>query len=665
MKRIKTKFKNLLLFIFLTALILIIFYSWFTLKEIASGDTGFNFKESLLDSSLGFFLWETRYSLGRFSSLLGPYLYAYSLPIILTKLGLSWFLTERLVWYWQFLGLSIFSSWYLLKTLLPEVKFRFLAPFIYLFNTYIFMVVGGGQVSIFLAYAIAPLVLALFIQKKPILAGLALAAQISFEPRSAYIILMAVAVYQLLNCGLRISNWVKNFGVPLIIAGLLHFYWVLPTLILRKASFSPSLAAKGWAEYLSFARFSDAFSLFHPNWPENIFGKTGFFQPEFLIYPMLAYSALFFVKRNKNIIFFSLLGLLGAFLAKGVNPPFGGIYRWLFENLPGMNLYRDPTKFYLLTALSYSLLIPFSLQEITLKIKPKWRNGILVLAVALILFPIRPAILGQLGGTFKTREVPSEYLILKDFLAAQPDFSRTFWIPKHQRFGFFSNNHPAISSEYLMTDSVCEEPFCSLKMEISDEWGINCLPNDRCYVRELSYFLNPKTKDILSQMGVKYVVIPFDPGGELFVAEYKYNSQQRQETEEFLDTISWLEKLSGFGSIAVYELPEPKDHFFFEFGGEVVDWQMINPTKYLVKVKISQPSARLVFSETHDTYWQANGVSSEKFSFGLNSFILSNPGEQQLIVEFTPQKYVYWGGIVSLLTLTICVVSLIYWPNKG
>ena len=34
-----------------------------------------------------------------------------------------------------------------------------------------------------------------------------------------------------------------------------------------------------------------ALSLLHPNWPENLFGKVYFLQPEFLILPILAFSA--------------------------------------------------------------------------------------------------------------------------------------------------------------------------------------------------------------------------------------------------------------------------------------------------------------------------------------------------------------------------------------
>ncbi|PJE67859.1 hypothetical protein COU95_00040, partial [Candidatus Shapirobacteria bacterium CG10_big_fil_rev_8_21_14_0_10_40_9] len=131
--------------------------------------------------------------------------------------------------------------------------------------------------------------------------GVALAVQVCFEPRIAYIALLAIGIYllfQLFNCELRIANLIKNLGISFAITGLLHFYWILPTILLRKPSFEPGLAKAGWVEFLSFADFSNSLSLLHPNWSENIFGKTYFFRPEFLILPILAFSSLLFINYS-------------------------------------------------------------------------------------------------------------------------------------------------------------------------------------------------------------------------------------------------------------------------------------------------------------------------------------------------------------------------------
>ena len=57
--------------------------------------------------------------------------------------------------------------------------------------------------------------------------------------------------------------------------------------------------------------------------------------------------------KNLKIGYLALLALVGAFLAKGSLPPFGGVYLWLFRNIPGMSLFRDAAKFFLLLVLSF------------------------------------------------------------------------------------------------------------------------------------------------------------------------------------------------------------------------------------------------------------------------------------------------------------------------
>ena len=292
----------------------------------------------------------------------------------------------------------------------------------------------------------------------------------------------------------------------------------------------------------------------------------------------------------------------------------------------------------------------------------------LLAVIGSLLLLIKPAILGELGGTFKAKEVPGEYLVLKEFIANQGDFFRTFWVPKQQRFGFFSNNHPAVSAENFLTDTVCKEPFCSLKEEMPENWGEKCFPNDRCDVRELSYFLNFETADILAQMAVKYVIVPFDSEGEIFIAEHQYNPQQREEVENFLDTIPWLKKVDVADKIAVYELPEFKDHFF-GIGEEIpeIRWQMINPTNYKVQVKNTSQPFKLVFSETYDELWQAKieeKIIPSRVYNNLNSFTVDQAGDFEMIVEFTAQKYVYWGLVVSAFTLLMSAGALVYLWRK-
>jgi len=260
----------------------------------------------------------------------------------------------------------------------------------------------------------------------------------------------------------------------------------------------------------------------------------------------------------------------------------------------------------------------------------------ILLFVVYWLFLIRPAWLGQLRGTFKAKEVPPEYVVLKDFIHNQEEFFRTFWIPKRQRFGFYSNNHPAVNADEL-----------------------------------------PSQED-LAMMGVKYVIIPYDSEGEIFLEDRKYDPTQRLALEEELDNVSWLKKIEVTDKIAVYETPGYKDHFFIDLLSSsrvndlpaseagLTSWQMINPTEYIVSVKINQLPATLVFSEAYDELWQAKIgekiIPSTMFN-NLNSFVIDQTGDFDIVVEFAAQKYVVYGLLISAATLLVSV-GLIVYPIK-
>ncbi len=654
------------------ALILLVSRNWFlSPSSISFGDAGFYFLEQIKEFAFVPFLWSSG-SLGGTTLVLNSFFYL-KLPLVfLSVFDLPWWLIERLCWYFPFLFLTFFSAFFLLKKLEIKKPFDILGAGFYLLNSYILMIIGGGQISIALSYGLLPFSLLSFIKavevpnaKFIVLTGLVFALQFSFEPRFFLLVLIISFFYYLVNFKFEIKRLLKSLTLPLFLAGLIHFFWILPLLLIRKQPFEPALVKTDWLSFLSLSQFSNSLSLLHPNWPENIFGKTYFFNPLFLILPLVAFSSLLFIdlkkkQETKKVIFFILLGLLGAFLAKGVNPPFGFVYRFFYDHLPFFNTFRDPVKFYFLTALSFLFLIPFCLQKLR-----KISFVPVIVFVFLLLLSIKPAWTGQLDGTFKVRQIPQQYLELKEFLISDESFSRTLWLPKRQRFGFYSNNHPAIDSENFFGPNYCLADVCQNEVALPGDWGKDCPVNDRCYVREMSFLLQPETEDLLKKMAVGYLIVPLDPFGEIFIDTYKYNPQQRQEVEQFIDQINWLEKVTVTDGLAVYKVNGAEDHFYFDGESEAtVSWRQINPTSYEVSLGNVTKPATLVFSETFDPLWQVrvNGqtISSSPYNQILNSFAIDTAEDLEVTVVYQPQKYLYWGGIVSLLTLLASVGILFF-----
>ena len=700
--------RRFVVFFLLLVLLFIIFHSWFLLGVITSGDFLY-FSKSMMNTAVSYpYAWGWNYVFDGFAKFISPY--SWILPfinfpqVVFGRLGMNWAVIERISYLYPLLVLLIISPIVLFRTIFPKNKFYLISVLVFSFNTYS-LLLAGGEIFLALAYFLIPLILVIFIKlagstgnrkfKNPysITAGMLISLQIMLDPRVAYVTLSAVVLLGfafLMVCfnrkNLREVNVEKIFSflifvvfIPGAIVLFLNTFWILPTIFYGAnpvKSLGVDYSSIGAVKFLSFAKLENTISLIHPNWPENIFGKVYFMRSEFLFLPILAFASLFFVSKIKErkikiyVIFFASLGLLGAFLSKGINEPFGVIYQWMFAYVPGFVMFRDPAKWYPLVAISYSVLIPFTIWKTYewLKYQPKFQisnskfqiksknkifnfqNLFIILTTLYLILLIRPAILGQLGGMFKTTSVPQDYVKLEKFLANQPDYFRTLWVPSKQKFGYYSNNHPEMSAQVLFNVTDSENLF----KKLSDK----------------------KTEKLLEEASIKYVIVPYDSQGEIFLKDRKYSEKKYQNTVDKVAKISWLKEVNcsiarllncsnqPFGKIKVFEIAGNKDHFWSPSTNLKISYKYVNPTDYRVKVENAKRGDVLVFSESYDKFWVAKNsgfkVYSSEFKGRFNSFILPKDGNYNLEIYYTPQDWVNIGLVVSVTALVIITIVLAY-----
>src|SRR3989344_3520047 len=685
--------KNLPLFVVL--LILFVTYrAWLTTNLITAGDFWPLYFDQYDNYRIFPFAWNTALSTGLGGNsvfLLWNHIFL-TLPMYFfgTLLHLPYEFAERLGYLFPLLILGFVSTYFWSRHFFKKNNIlQTISGLAFSLNTYSLMIIGGGQLGIVFAYFFTPIVVLSFIKlisspyvgrfkfflRQAIITGVLFVIQLNLDLRMAYVTMIAVIIYFLFNIKYEISK--RNiltiprlifyfFITPLLITILLNSFWIFP-LVLSPANISQQLGSAYTStvavNFFSFAKLENTVALLHPLWPENIFGKVGFMKPEFLLLPILAFSSLFFISRTNPsaslrardqrtksyVLFFALLGLIGTFLAKGANDPFGGIYLWMFGHIPGFVMFRDPTKFYLLTALSYSVLIPYGVYFISDWIKSKAKNGykeylrklFFTLIIFYLLFLISPALIGQLNGIFKSTTLPNDYKKLEKKLLTEQKFFRTLWIPQKQRFAFYSDINPAMNAQDLFHST-----------------DVNKIPNS------LEDDLSKKEDSMLVRYGVKYIILPYDSEKELFLNDRKYDGELYKKAVNDIEKIKWLKESSGFGKIKVFEVSNSKDHFWSPSTSLRINYKFINPTKYAVEIKNAKKGNILVFSESFDEGWIAylgvmDKVSSIRYNKIFNSFRLEKDGNYSLEVYYEPQKWVERGMIVSLATFIFICASLL------
>lgn len=647
-------------YLVLLAFVLICFRNWFFPGYIAAGDLWPAAADTIRSISLIPVSWNGMYGGGMGASTV-PYLWnyiQYAAPLYFLGhiLQLPWEYIVRFGYLFPFLVITIISSYTLAKHFVGSF-FAWIGSLIYTVNTYSLLIISGGQTGVAFGYGLAPYVLLRFINaidaskepnlKQGIKNGIWVALLITFDLRLTYLVLAAVFLYYVFSLK-KTMAWrfllrriVFLFIIPCSVAASLHLFWILPALQYGGvvAGLGDAYTNSGMLKFLSVADFSHTLSLLHPNWPENLFGKVYFLQPEFLGIPLLAFFSLLFLKKAKNkqhILFFALLALIGAFFAKGTNEPFGGMFIWLFSHMPGFVLFRDPTKFYLFVALGYSILIPYGLQHIG----TRWKKGIWIAGIVFMVFwgvTVRESLTGSVGGTLHAVSVPDEYLKFEKQIRGEDNFFRVLWVPATPRFAFSTMTHPSADALTLMKESSASGVIARLK--------------------------TPDMKEQLARWSVNYIAVPIDKTGEFFATDRTYDDGKRREVIEELDTIPWLERQRQYETLAVWKTTAYNNHFWIG-DGSGTPFKMENPTGFTLTGLSVKKGAAVTMSENFSPLWSSRFGNSETRAGltgdGLNEFIAPHDYAGEVTIRYIPQSSLMTGlWIDGIAVLLYCVLLIV------
>lgn len=547
----KKKLEKLLIFLGFGIPYLLIYKAFFISGPLAWGDAPFFNPENLKELFNPPFLWNFKDN--NFGStqyhILWLYLPTYLYGLLNHFWGLGNDLLIRLVFYLPATILAILGSYKFIGKFSQNIWGKFLGSFLYGFNTYFLMLIDGGQVGVALAYGLFPLVcvsvlnyLRRFSIQNFFIAALSLFGLVSADIRIGGILVFFVGLIWGIGefRGIREvgEGFKKNLLLGLTVLGLSSF-WILPTLSDLDLGGVGSLR-----DGAGFISLTNTLFLFQPHFPFNEFGKiipTPFY---FVILPILFFGSLFLGKEKqfRKKLFFALLFLIFAFLAKGGSEPFGNFYSW-FVSLPGGVAFRDFSKFYIPLILSGGVLLSFTVGGLERIVKKKEVWGVLAVGVyGYLLVLIHPALFGNLTGTLgEIRGIRVVGEMWGEYLSQEQGFIRSLYFEEKPATAYFNWKKPAISANNLYQ----ERPFASM---IVGKYDLN------------NFLHNPQLKEWLNLLGVKYV---FFPGNE---RKKVWSMQEQKERKEFLtftETISGLKRLDWQTNFPAYEVEGQTDPRIF------------------------------------------------------------------------------------------------------
>lgn len=142
------------------------------------------------------------------------------------------------------------------------------------------------------------------------------------------------------------------------------------------------------------------------------------------------------------------------------------------------------------------------------------------------------------------------------------------------------------------------------------------------------------------------------------------------ETNKPLPNVVWIDNIKINGYITILNTTDLDLIFQNTTQNQpaiILEYEKINPTKITAAINATQPFI-LAISEALDQSWTAyvNGkeIKPTSLYLGLKEFYINQTGLLEIAIEYVPQRWFFYGSIISLTTfLTITAYLTITYPK--
>ncbi len=572
--------KYILLLVFIA---IITHIEWFNPYSILTyGDWQFRYDSYIRGYLGGWNTWVEVSSLGSPNTQMNAFLFRGVSWNFLSFIGLSYDLSVKITLLF-FVAIGGFLSPYFLSLKISKDKLiSFSIALIYASTTY-FLIIETRHLFLAFVYALAPILIYFYDEallkpsfKRWFIFVIIFSIGVIYEIRMMYIMFFILLIYTFIHIKfLSISSWKKHFpyiAFASVVFILLNIYWILPVLFNVDNGISQITNRPLFGNNLF--TVSQSFTIFRWSWTggeDNKFFKLQDIQWYLWILPVLVFSSILFVKKNrKKIIIFLVITIVGLFLTKQSAEPFPQVYQYLYDNFPGFKLFREASKLYLITAIGYLLILSTSLPYI--KEKSKILLGIILSAlISVSAINLTPLVTKEISGIFidRSNEYSKDHIEFAQFIEDKNEFFRILWVPSiNSTWEYSSDKNPRLDIWNLLTT---EYPHLINK-------------DKKRFSNILNALNNPFFLEQINILSVRYIVIPPMEKDDIFFSPQGIEAQiMRKFYIEQLNDNNYFQKLEVGGShFSVYENKNYHTHIkSIDKIYAISDQDKINKTKFL------------------------------------------------------------------------------------
>lgn len=521
-----------------------------------------------------------------------------------------------------------------------------------------------------------------------ILTFIALFYSLALDPRGSvlgYVVFVLYVFTLVINGNRKRIRFIADPVLLGITLALSNMYWILPQYTAKSLTHNQILNRELFGN--QYWTITHALTLYHPFWTG---GKPTWFtvqQPPLIYWtvPLLFFITFFLLRklRKPMTLLFAGIAIVGIIFAKQIDIPFGGVYIWLFDTIPGFSAFRDASKFYYFIALGYAITIGYGLTLVG-KISEKiQRIGYyLLVAIVVTISAVIPAAahgLGKIGKLDVPADIPQEYRVAVNYLNAVPkQETRTLLIPDYQGFVDVTMHSPVVGLNAL------KDTYWFLSLENGQhqkDYGDKPLMNA---------LASEKLEQALQNAAIEYIFIGSSKRN-ISEIEATY-SIDMAEIKKILDTKSFLKKEYENPYGTIYKvIPEPyrlktcgmKPDSEGDFCVPVIFTRNSESNirfrgdsllgSFLVYADTWNPNWKLVSHELSVTErlfpWTIQGITPEKDTYGFQKYQLGINIHNQIRkspvmnLYFIPDLYRIHGTILSIIG-TAGIILVTYLSRK-